>query len=176
MIGGALRRFLRHQGGTAAIELAGVGGLLIVAALNTAEVGRYAWQATQVTQAAQAGAEAALVTCDTNHTPATLNCPGLNNAVTQAIQGTRLGSHVMLNGPITEGYYCRNTSGGLTKVSGASDKAVDCSAAADAASGADPALYLQVNVALIFQPMFPGLTVASGFREEITRAAWMRMA
>jgi Flp pilus assembly protein TadG len=176
MIRRLLGSFGRDRSGTAALEFAGIGGLLIVSALNTADVGRYAWQAAQVTEAAQAGAQAALVGCDLDHTPATLNCPALNTAVAQGVQATQLGAYVFVNGPIIEGYYCRDVTGGLTRVSDASSRPDDCSADVHAAGSAEPTLYLEVNVAFIYQPMFPGITVAASFPLEITRSAWVRMA
>ena len=171
-----LRRFARDRRGTAALELAGVGSLLIMGAMNAAEVGRYAYQASEVNAAAQAGAEAALVACDVAHTPATLNCSSLTNVVTTAIQSNRLGSQVTLDGPITEGYYCLTTGGGLAKASGASSKPGDCSAVQNPAAGATPTLFLQVSVTTAFQPLFPGLTVAQSFATSIKRTSWMRMA
>jgi Flp pilus assembly protein TadG len=171
-----IRRLWRDDAGTAALELAGVGAAIIIATMNVAEVGRYAYQSSQVTQAAQAGAQAAMVACNLDHLPATLNCAGLNDAVTQAIQGTQFGTYMQLNGPILEAYYCRNNSGGLTRVAPASDKPTDCSDAADATDTATPTLYLQVNVDAFFQPLFPDVTVARSLPVQITRTAWMRMA
>jgi Flp pilus assembly protein TadG len=172
---GLLKRFAGDRRGTAAIETAAVGSLLIFGALNVAEVGRYAYQASEVNAAAQAGAEAAIKTCDTDHTPATLNCSGLKDAVTAAIQGTRLGSQISLDGAITEGYYCLTTTGGMGQASSASSSPADCSGVANAAGSAKPTLYLQVHVTCPFQPLFPGLTLAQTFQSAITRTAWMRM-
>ncbi|MDB5447532.1 MAG: hypothetical protein JWQ97_2849, partial [Phenylobacterium sp.] len=136
----------------------------------------YAYQASEVSASAQAGAEAALVACDVDHTPATLNCTGVTNTVTTAIQSSRLGSQVTLDGPITEGYYCLTTSGALTKASAATSKPTDCSGIASPAAGATPTLFLQVHVTSPFQPLFPGLTVAQNFATTIKRTSWMRMA
>jgi len=170
-----LAAFLGDERGTAAMELAGVGGLLIFGAMNAADVGRYAYQAQEVNAAAQAGAEAALVACDVDHTPATLNCPGLSAAVTTALQSTRLGSSIQLNSALAEDYYCRTTTGALVKAGAASSKPTDCAGVANAAAGATPTLYLQVNVLFAWQSMFPGLTVAQNFTPTLTRTAWMRM-
>jgi hypothetical protein len=145
-------------------------------AMNAADVGRYAYETSEVNAAAQAGAEAALVTCDLDHTPATLNCPGLNSAVSTAIQTTPLGSQVTLNGALAEGYYCLDATGALKSVAAADAKPSDCSALGNPAPGATPALYLQVRVTYPFQPLFPGLTVARSFAASIDRTAWMRMA
>jgi len=170
-----LRNFMADDSGAAAIEMAGVGTLLIIGLMNAAEIGRYAYQAQNVNHAAQAGAEAALVACDIDHTPATQNCSGLQSAVTAAIQGTALGRTVQLNGGLTEGYYCRTNGGGLGLAGPVSNPPDDCSGVANAAGGADPALYLSLTVQYIWQPLFSGLTLARTFNPYITRSAWMRM-
>jgi Flp pilus assembly protein TadG len=171
-----LKRFWRDERGAAALELAAVGTLFIIGGLNSVDVGSYAYQTSEVNAAAQAGAQAALLACDLVHTPATLNCPGLTGAVTTAVRSTRLGSQATLDGPITEGYYCLDTSGALQFASPASSKPQDCSAIANPASSATPTLYLQVRVTSSYQPLFPGITVTQGFASSIKRTAWMRMA
>jgi Flp pilus assembly protein TadG len=171
-----LRRFLRNHDGAAAIEMAAVGGFFIIGAMSAADVGRYAYQTSQVNAAAQAGAEAALVACDVDHTPATINCPGLNEAVTTAIQATSLGSGIAIDGALTEGYYCLDTSNVLQKAGPADAEPADCSGVAKANSSATPTLYLQVPVSYTFQPLFPNLTLAKTFSPTIKRTAWMRMA
>ena len=168
--------FRRDQSGAAAIELAAVGAIFIYGAMSTADVGRYAFQTSEVNAAAQAGAEAALVTCDVAHTPATVNCSNLTAAVTTAIQTTRLGSQITLDGPISEGYYCLDATSALQYAGAAGSKPSDCSGVANPASGATPTLYLQVHVTCAFQPLFPGITVAKTFAASIKRTAWMRMA
>jgi Flp pilus assembly protein TadG len=173
---GFLRRLRADCSGAAAIEFAMIGGVLIVASMNAADVGRYAYQASEVSAAAQAGAEGAAVACDLAHTPATINCSGLTSAVTTAIQSTRLGTSVTLNGAIAEAYYCLDTSGALQSAGAASSKPSDCSGVANAAVGATPTLYLQVKVTCPFQGLFPGLTAAKAFPASIDRTAWMRMA
>jgi len=171
-----LRRFLGDEGGAAAVEMAAVGSLFIIGAMSAADIGRYAYQTSEVNAAAQAGAEAALVTCDVEHTPATINCPGLTDAVTTAIQATGLATDVTLDGAITEAYYCLDTNNVLQKAGSASSKPADCSGVANARSSATPTLYLQVPVSYSFQPLFPGLTLAQTFAPAIERTAWMRMA
>ena len=54
---GILQRFRRDQRGVAAIELALVGGLFILGGMSAVEVGRYAYETSEVNAAAQAGAE-----------------------------------------------------------------------------------------------------------------------
>lgn len=165
---------VRDEQGAAAVELAGVGAFLVIAAMNAADVGRYAYQASEVNAAAQAGAEASIVTCDVAHTPATQNCPDLDSAVATAIQTTPLGAGVTLNGAITEAYYCLDNTGALKKVGAVGAKPADCSAVDNA--NATPTLFLQVPVTYTFQPLFPGLTFAQSFSGTITRTSWMRMA
>ena len=171
-----IRRLGRDERGTAALELAAVGGVFILGAMSAADVGRYAFQKAEVNAAAQAGAEAALVACDLAHTPATQNCSGLNNAVSTAIQSTQLGSNVALDGAIGEAYYCLDTSATLQLAGSVDAKPSDCSGISNPAAGATPTLYLQVHVAYGFQPLFPGLTLAQSFAAQIKRTAWMRMA
>jgi Flp pilus assembly protein TadG len=170
-----LQRFGRDQRGVAAMEFAAVGTVFLIGALNAIDVGRYAYETSEVNAAAQAGAQAAFVACDANHTPATLNCKGLNDAVTTAIQSTGLGSNVQL-GAIAEGYYCLDTGGLLQTAGTATAKPSDCSAIQNAASGATPTLYIQVQATYAFQPLFPGLTLAAQFAPSIARTTWMRMA
>ena len=171
-----LNRFKRDERGVAAIEMAGVGAFFILGAASVTDVGRYAYQTSEVNAAAQAGAEGALVACDVAHTPATLNCSGLTSAVTTAIQSTGLGSNVTIDGQITEGYYCLDNNNNLQLAGPANNEPADCTGVANTASTASPILYLQVPVTYTFQPLFPGLTLAQVFAPAIKRTAWMRMA
>lgn len=171
-----LRHIIRDDGGAAAVEMAFVGALMLVGAMSAADVGRYAYQTSEVNAAAQAGAQAAQVTCDVDHTPATLNCTGLNDAVTRAIQSTGLGASVTIAGHITEGYYCLDTHNDLKLAGPANDRPADCSGVPNAAASASPTLYLQTPVTYTFQPLFPGMTLAQTFAPAIMRTAWMRMA
>jgi Flp pilus assembly protein TadG len=173
---GLLQRLRRNQSGAAAIELAAVGGVLILGGMTAVDVGRYAFQTSEVEAAAQAGAQAATVACDVAHTPATINCSGLNSAVTTAIQSSPLGSQVTLDGPITEGYYCLDGTGAMQLAGPAGAQPSDCSGVSNAATGAAPTLYMQVHVTSAFQPLFPGLTIAQTFAASIKHTAWMRMA
>jgi len=171
-----LDSFVRAEDGAAAMEMAFVGGMFIVGAMSAADVGRYAYQTAAVNGAAQAGAQAALVACDLDHTPATTNCTGLTNAVTTAVQTSSLGDKVSIDGAITEGYYCLDTANVLQKAGSVSSKPSDCKGVANASASASPTLYLQVPVTYTFQPLFPGLTLAQTFPATIKRTAWMRMA
>jgi hypothetical protein len=170
------KRFSRDERGVAAIELAAAGTLFILSGMTAVDVGRYGYETSEVNAAAQAGAQASVVACDLTHTPATLNCPALTGAVTTAIQATRLGASVQLDGAITEGFYCIDATGQLQLAGPAASPPIDCSGIANAASGSTPALYLQVHVTSAFQPLFPGLSIAQTFAPSIKRTAWMRMA
>jgi Flp pilus assembly protein TadG len=169
-----IRRLRADQRGVAAVEMALVTGVFSVALFNAVEVGRYAYILTEVEQATQVGAQAAFVACDTQHVPATQNCSGLNAAVTTAIQGTSLGSHVSLNGAISEGYYCINSSNALVYASDLASKPADCSAYGNA--GLAPVLYLQVHTTYTYAPIFSGFTIGSTFPTTVQETSWMRMA
>jgi len=171
-----LARFRRDERGVAAIETGIIGSMLFIAVLNAVDVGRYAFEAGEVNAAAQAGAQAAYVNCDVNETPATLKCAKLTDAVTKAIQATRLGSKVTLQAPVSEAYYCLDKARELQQVGSASAKPANCSSVSNATFAATPTLYLQVTVSHEFEPLFPGLTLASTFAPAIVRTSWMRMA
>lgn len=168
-----LMRFARDAGGVAAPEFALIGGLFVAAMLNVVDIARYGSQLMALETATQSGANEALVTCDTKHIPATVNCPGLNAAVNGAVQSTSLGNKISLSGPISEAYYCLNPSGSLQYVADVAHKPADCSAAGNA--GLKPADYLIVKTTLVYAPIFPGVTVVSGFAGPISKSAWMRV-
>jgi Flp pilus assembly protein TadG len=168
-----IRRLHADQRGVAAVEMALVTGVLTVAVFNAVEVGRYAYVLTEVGQATQVGAQAAYVACDSQHVPATQNCPGLNAAVTTAIQGTSLGSQVSLNGAISEAYYCINSSNALVYASDLASKPADCSAYGN--PGLAPVLYLQVHTAYTYAPIFNGFTIGNTFPTSVRKTTWMRM-
>ncbi|HEY2750074.1 hypothetical protein [Phenylobacterium sp.] len=171
-IASKLAAWRAERSGSAAIELAVIGSILAVAAMNAAEVGRYAVYSNAVGSATQAGAEAALVTCDPAHTPATTNCPTLTTAVTTAIQGTALGTQVSLSG-ITEGFYCLNGSNQLIYMADVNNQPADCSSVGQPTLRS--VLYLQVSTTYAYQAMFPQLTMVRAFPQAITRTSWMRM-
>jgi Flp pilus assembly protein TadG len=162
--------------GTAAIEFAGAATLLVVGLLNAVDLGYYMYQRMEVENAAEIGAQAAWKACYDQSTmlPATQNCPGLNAAVTTAIQGTTLGSKVALAaGYPAEGYYCVNGSNALQAVGTLNNKPADCSAAGNA--NASPGDYIQVGVTYPFAPLF-GITVMSVWGiSSITMTSWMRL-
>ena len=169
-----LRGFAEDQRGVAAVEMALVGTFLAGALLNVVEVSRYAYMSSQVTAATQAGAQAAIITCEPGETPVTLNCPAAAAAINQAIHGSSLGAHVGLQGGLTEGWYCVTSNSTLQfMVAATATKPVDCSAAGVPAG--TPSLYLRVRTTYTYEPIFPGLTITESFPAAIVRTAWMRM-
>jgi Flp pilus assembly protein TadG len=152
-----LNRWRRSEDGVAAIEMSMVAAMFCFGILNVAEISRYAFSSMEDTTATQMGVAAALAACDVSHLPATTNCPGLNAAVTTALQGTSLGTHVTLNGQITEGYYCVSGTGVLTSVGGPTSPPADCSAASN--NTGKPALYLRLSTSYTYTPLFGDVTV-----------------
>lgn len=159
--------------GVAGVEFALVGGFLCLAVVNVADIGIYLYKRMNVENAALVGAMSALKACDATALPATINCPGLNAAVTAAIQSTSLGAAVTLSGAIGEGYYCINSSNTLQYVSDVASKPADCSAAGMPAL--KPADYVQVAVTFSYTPIFSGISVAGLFTTPITKTATVRM-
>jgi len=168
------RDFLRDRRGVAAIEFAFIAGFLSLAVLNVSDTGIYFYKRMEVENAAQMGTMGALKACDPIHLPATVNCPGLNAAVTAAIQSTSLGNAVTLSGgAVSEGYYCMNSSNHLQYISSVSSKPANCSTAG--MSALQPVDYLQVAVTFSYSPLFQGISVAGLFATPITKTAMVRM-
>ncbi len=167
----------RDTRGTAAIEFAIAGMLLVVGILNAVDLGLYEYQRMEVENAAQVGAQAAWKTCNDTSSmlPATQNCPGLTAAITAAVQSTSLGTGVSLtSGYPTEGYYCVNASGTLQSVGSLSSRPADCSAAGSATTS--PGDYLQVGVTFRYASLFPGVTVMGAWGiSSISATSWMRV-
>lgn len=163
--------------GIAAVEFTMAAAILIIGLLNAVDVGLYEYRRMEVENAAQVGAQAAWKTCYDTSTmlPATQNCPGLNAAITGAVQSTSLGNAVNLaTGYPTEGYYCVNTSGVLQSVGDVSSaKPANCSAAGNA--GISPGDYLQVSVAYSYAPLFPASVIAAWGMSSIQMTTWMRL-
>jgi Flp pilus assembly protein TadG len=162
--------------GTSAIEFSFFAGLLSFALLNTADISIYVYKRMQVENAAQMAAQTIFKLCDPSkgYLPATTSCPGLNTAVTNAIQSTSLGSNVTLqSGSLTEAWYCVNSSGSLQYVSAVSSKPVDCTAAG--MSTLQPGDYVQLTATFSYSPLFSGVTVASAFSTPVTKTTMMRL-
>lgn len=178
-----LRLFGAAARGVAGIELALTAPLLALGLLNAVDVGFYAYRRMEVENAAEVGAQEAWNFChDANGSmaflPATQNCPGLNTAITTAIQSTTLQNKVTLasgTGAINpnpgEGYYCVNGSNALVLQGSVSSPPTNCSI------GVAPGDYIQVQVTYPYKPLFPGpisVMSVSGI-SSITKTTWMRM-
>jgi Flp pilus assembly protein TadG len=160
--------------GSAAIELAIIGPVIGLALLNAVDIGRYFYQKMEVQNAAQSGAQAAWSSCTMAQLPATLNCSGLNAAVTAAVQATSLGTSVTLaSGSPSEAYYCVNSSGALVDVATVSNPPSDCSSVGN--STGTPGDYIVVQVSFAYSPIFPGLSVAGAFPTPTTSTSMMRL-
>jgi Flp pilus assembly protein TadG len=178
-----LRLFGADARGVAGIEFGLIGLALIPVVLNAVDVGYYAYQRMEVENAAEVGAQEAWKFCHNANgdmLPATdpTKCPGLNTAITTAIQSTTLGPAVTLasgTGAINpnpgEGYYCVNASNALILQGSGSSPPTTCS------TGVAPGDYIQVQVTYPYQSLFPGLiSVMSGWSGiPITETSWMRV-
>jgi Flp pilus assembly protein TadG len=162
------------QRGVAAVEFGLFAIFLSLAFVNVTDTSIYIYQRMQAENATQVAVQAAFKTCDLPQLPATINCPGLANAIQKAIQSTSLGTSVSLvSGSPTEGYYCINSSNALQYVSSVSSKPADCTAAGT--PSLQPGDYIQVQTTFPYAPLFPGLSVASTFATPINRTAIMRL-
>jgi Flp pilus assembly protein TadG len=168
-----LGRFGGDAGGVAAVEMALISSVVAAALLNVVEVGRYAYLSTQITAATQAGAHAAIVSCNPNETPVTINCPNVNTAITAAIQGGGLRNQITLHEAISERWYCLTAAGALQDMAPAAERPSNCSGAGD--PSLQPALYVRVRTEYTYEPIFPGLTITERFADEIIKTAWMRV-
>lgn len=168
-------RFGSAAEGAAAVEMALVSAILAGALMNVAELGRYAYTTTQVINASQAGAHIALARCAADKTPVTLKCPEVDTLVTSAIRSTSLGSQVTVTKDLAEAWYCVGEGGDLMQIATAKEtKPRDCEEAGE--KDRTPGLYLTVEVAHTYEPLFPGLTLVESFPETISRSARMRTA
>ena len=160
--------------GLASIEFALIAGFLCYALLNVADVSVFLFDRVQVNNATQMGAQAAWATCDLNHLPASTKCPGMNSAITCAVQSTGLGISITLqSGSPSEGYYCVNTSGALTWVSNVSSPPNNCSSVGSASTV--PADYVVVQTTYTFAPIFPGLSVGGLLPTTLTSTSYVRL-
>ena len=177
-----LRLLRANARGTAAIEFAFTGLMLVLGLLNAVDVGFYAYRRMEVENAAEVGSQAAWTNCNNLQPlllPATTILHGnpnwrgsLTSAITTAIQSTTLGTAVSLaSGYPAEGYYCVNSSNALQYQGSVSRSPTACS------TGAAPGDYLQVGVTYPYKPLFSGLIsvmTASGVTS-ITKTAWMQL-
>ena len=172
----SLAALRRDRRGVASIEFALCAGFLSVAVLNAADVSIYLFQRMEVENATEMAAQAVRKTCnDATKLPATTNCSGLTAAVTNAVQGTSLGTRITLqSGSPSEGYYCVNSSNALQFMNDTTtSKPADCTAAGTPSN--QPGDYIKIQTTFTYAPLFPGITVAAAFAGQITRTAMMRL-
>ncbi len=162
---------------TSAIEFAIFAPLLVVGLLNTVEVSRYYYQAMEVENAAQMGAQAAWKTCNQNDLlPAVKYCPGLMTAIQAAVQSTSLGNSIKLQaGSPSEVYFCLNNSNALQSLGDVAKvtEPTDCSAAGTPTL--TPADYIQINTTFTYASLFADLTIVRSFANPLTAKAYMRL-
>jgi Flp pilus assembly protein TadG len=165
------------QRGASALEFAIFAGILCFGILNTADISIYIYKRMQVENATEMAVQAAWKACDPSkgQLPATTSCPGLNVAITGAVQSTSLGNQVSFQaGSPSEAYYCLNSSGALQNVGAvASTPPADCSVTG--LPGQQPADYIQITTTFSYAPLFPGVTVASAFTTPIVKTGTMRL-
>lgn len=173
-LAGRMKAMSADQSGVAAIEFGIFALLLFVALANVVDVTMYLYQRMQAENATQVAAQAAWKACDLPKLPATVNCPGLTTAISNALGSTSLGTRVSLvSGSPAEGYYCVNSSNALQYVSDVSSKPLDCTAAGT--PSLQPGDYIQVQTTFTYTPIFPGLSISSTFPSPINRTALMRL-
>jgi len=170
------RLFGKDKRGVAAVEFALIASAVGLVILNVADIAIFLFDQLEVENATQMGAQAAYAACPFDDLPATVNCTGLNTAITAAVQSTSLGTApTLVTGYPTEAYYCVDTSGALTNVGAVTaSKPSDCTSAGS--SSTKPGDYLLVQVTYTFAPLFTGFTVASLLPTTITNTAWVRLA
>ena len=169
-----LSALVKDVRGLAAIEFGFIAVFLSVATLNVADLAMFFFQKLEANNATQMGAQAAWATCDLNHIPATVKCPGMNAAITRSIQSTSLGSAIALSGGYpAEAYYCINSSGSLQRMSDVSSPPADCTAAGSSTTG--PADYVVIQTSYTYTPVFTGMSVGSLLPSTIVSTSWVRL-
>jgi len=163
--------------GASALEFAIFAGILSFGLLNTADISIYIYKRMQVENATEMAAQAAWKACDPSkgYLPATLSCPDLTTAITQAAQSTALGDQVTIaTGSPQEGFYCLNDAGTLQLVANATlNPPADCSSTG--LVGQAPGDYIKVTTSFSYAPLFPGVTVAGVFPTPIMKTSMMRL-
>lgn len=168
-------RFLKDTRGSAGFDVAVWATLLVVPLLSAVDLGYYIYQRMQLENAAQVAVQAAWKVCDTPaELPATLNCSGLNTAISAAVQSTSLGTGAAVQGTPSEGYYCANASNVLQQVGTLQARPANCSSVVTGSTDR-PGDYLQVQVNYTFTPIFRGVSLSALLPTPITRTAWMRL-
>ena len=176
-----LRAYWAESRGAAAAEFAIVLTVLLFPLLNIVDFGMYIYQGMELNEAAQAAAEAVLVSCTYANPPmlpATVNCGNnggiAKNAATSAAQATSLGMGVTVAAP-SENYYCVKADGSLLLMGPITqDPPADCGAAGFPAN--QPGDYILITTTFNYTPFFTGVSLASQLASPLTRTAWMRLS
>ncbi|HUE64390.1 MAG TPA: TadE/TadG family type IV pilus assembly protein [Rhizomicrobium sp.] len=170
------KRFGKDSRGVAAVEFAFIASAVGFVMLNVGDLALFFFDQLEVENATQMGAQAAYATCPFANLPATVNCSGLNTAITAAVQSTSLSTAAtVVTGYPTEAYYCVNSSGVLTSVGAVSSaKPADCTAVGS--SSTKPGDYLQVQVTFTYAPLFSGASIAALLPTTISNTAWVRLS
>jgi Flp pilus assembly protein TadG len=175
--------FWRDGHASAAVEMALVLPAIAFIVLNITDLAIYAYTRMQVDLAAQEAVGAARVLCNTStasrQLPAMQSCTGLDSTIVAAAQTTPLGTGVTLTASSgnhsTEGYYCADSSSTLQLVAAYNGTPPsDCSGTYGGSTVA-PGDYISVTATYTFNPVFPGISVASLLTSPITRTAWLRL-
>lgn len=164
------RSFLEDTRAMAAAEMALVLPIIAFITLNVVDLASYLYSRMQVDLAAQQAAGIVRKKCIDN--PVSVCSTTYNTDMTTAMQTTRLGNLVTLNGTISEQYYCANTSGALVAMP--TPVASTC-ASVVSGSTAKPGSYLTVPVKYTYAAAFPKLSIASLLTKSITSTAVIRV-
>jgi Flp pilus assembly protein TadG len=179
-IASRIRDFLHEARGAAAAEFTLVALMFAYMMINVGDLGVYVYDKMQVESAAQAAAESMWAQCSPTTGAApniTANCSGYAAKITSAAQQTSLGTGVtalLLSSP-GEGWYCANTSGGLTRNSTSiSGSQPTCTSivSTDTTKAGD---YVPIQASYAYSPIFPGATVTSLLSTTITHTVWIRV-
>jgi Flp pilus assembly protein TadG len=148
--------------GAAAAEFAIWLSVLVPAMLNVVDIGIYAWDKMQVSNAAQSAVQAVWTYCPT--TPVSTNC---DTKISDAISGAS-GLKTSVQEDTTqrqEGYACP-VSGTLQW---------NASGVTTCSSGKTAGYYFKTQVTYAYRPVFTGISVASLLSTPITQSAWTRI-
>jgi Flp pilus assembly protein TadG len=158
----ALRAYLHHECGAAAAEFAIWLLVLAPTLVNVVDLALYAYDKTQVANAAQSAAQAAY-SAYAKCTGTAASCASLGTAVTNAISNSSfLGPKITTaTASSTEQYYCADVTTGLLTANGTSSSV--CS------SGATAGWYYPLKVTYTFTPPFAGLSVINLLNSSTTQ-------
>ncbi|WP_162925208.1 hypothetical protein [Aurantiacibacter odishensis] len=177
------RVFRRDRSGSVGAEMAFVAGFLAILIAQILDFGWMAYCSVQVRTAAQAAAaEAASLCQQETDLPATINCEttqsiDLQEKMEQAANRVSIGDasipRIVVSEP-SEGYFCQDSNETLVEVGTlASPPAAD--ACATYGTAEEPGIYVYATASYTFNPLFPGLSVASVLGNPLTAEGWMRL-